>query len=308
VRVALVNNMPDAAFEDTERQFRSLLDAGTGDGPVLLSRYVLPSVKRATSAEEIAAQGYRDVRYLYHSQPDAVIVTGAEPLERRLVEESYWQDLRDLLSWCRSEVHAAYLSCLAAHAGALVFDDVERRPLGTKSSGTFSQVVAKAHPLMSGIRSVVLPQSRWNDIPAEEMENRGYQILAQSPLGGWSLAAGERGQCSFLLAQGHPEYGRLTLLREYRRDVRRYLLGRQATYPVMPAGYLDADGVALLESFEASAKAQPVDPTLSGHFPFKVASDHVTATWRRASRTLFRNWLRSVRQRAGEQTYTQKGA
>jgi homoserine O-succinyltransferase/O-acetyltransferase len=308
LRVALVNNMPDAAFEETEQQFRALLDAGTPDGPVLLARYVLPSVKRGMALREIVARGYRDVNHLYHSQADAVIVTGAEPMERRLVDESYWQDLQDVLGWCRSEVPAAYLSCLAAHAAVMVFDDIERQPLDAKCSGAFAQVVAKAHPLMTGIRSVKLPQSRWNDVPAAAMESRGYEVLAKSAEAGWALATAARGQCAFLLAQGHPEYRRLTLLREYRRDVRRYLSGQQTTYPGIPFGYLDPDGVALLEDYEAAAKVKPDGTALVGQFPFSVASAHVTADWRRASRALFKNWMRSVRHRAGQQFYTKKGA
>ena len=38
---ALVNNMPDAAFGATERQFVGLLDAGSGCETVVLTRYTM---------------------------------------------------------------------------------------------------------------------------------------------------------------------------------------------------------------------------------------------------------------------------
>ena len=51
------------------------------------------------------------------------------------------------------------------------------------------------------------------------------------------MAAREHGDGLFVLCQGHPEYGTLSLLREYRRDVRRYLFGRGAVpYPRLPDG------------------------------------------------------------------------
>ena len=65
----------------------------------------------------------------------------------------------------------------------------------------------------------------------------------------------------FVLCQGHPEYGTLSLLREYRRDVRRCVFGRGAVaYPQLPEGYLGPEAVATLEGFKRRAAATDVDP------------------------------------------------
>ena len=45
-----------------------------------------------------------------------------------------------------------------------------------------------------------------------------------------------------LFLQGHPEYEPATLLREYRRDIGRYLRGERDGYPAMPRGYFDDRG------------------------------------------------------------------
>jgi homoserine O-succinyltransferase/O-acetyltransferase len=307
LRVALVNNMPDTAFEETERQFRDLLEPASRDDTVELARYVLPDL-HSTSSGVSGGLGYQDVRNLYACPPDVLIVTGAEPKERELTDEAYWPALEELLWWARSEVPAAYLSCLASHAALLAFDEVKRQPLPEKCSGAFAQVIDRSEPLLGGAGLVRFVHSRWNDVPGSELRSRGYRILSESSQGGWTIASDERAPCSFLLSQGHPEYGQLTLLREYRRDVRRYLSGSQARYPSVPQGYLDQEGVALLRDFEASARAEGRDPALMGTFPFDLASGHVSARWHRAARAMFKNWVRSVRHLAHERSYSKKGA
>ena len=46
IEIGLVNNMPDAAVEATERQFVQLLDAASGETVVHLKLFSLPEVAR----------------------------------------------------------------------------------------------------------------------------------------------------------------------------------------------------------------------------------------------------------------------
>jgi homoserine O-succinyltransferase/O-acetyltransferase len=46
VDIGLVNNMPDAALDATERQFRALLEAAAAGIDVRLTLYTLPEVPR----------------------------------------------------------------------------------------------------------------------------------------------------------------------------------------------------------------------------------------------------------------------
>src|ERR1700759_1617354 len=48
--VALINNMPDPALEDTEVQFFDLLDAAAGDLPVFVTMFSLNEVARGEHA------------------------------------------------------------------------------------------------------------------------------------------------------------------------------------------------------------------------------------------------------------------
>ena len=74
-----------------------------------------------------------------------------------------------------------------------------------------------------------------------------------------------------LFFQGHPEYEDTTLLKEYRRDVGRFLDGRQPHYPTVPRGYLPSAAVGLLEEFRQRAHAQRA-PQLLKEFPFAAVA------------------------------------
>ena len=51
---ALVNNMPDAAFCATERQFVGLLDAGSGSETVVVTRYAMAEFLGASGSGRVS--------------------------------------------------------------------------------------------------------------------------------------------------------------------------------------------------------------------------------------------------------------
>lgn len=292
VQLALVNNMPDGAFEETERQWRDLVSAWSG-AEVDVRCFTLPGVERSPEVKASIANGYEDLGELWRLAPDALIITGAEPKRAELTDELYWPALEKLLWWGRSVVPSVLVSCLTAHAAVWTFDRLPRSLLPTKCTGVFRQVVARDHPLMRGVGTLSLPHSRFNEIPVTELEQVGYQVLAHSVGDGWTVAQGERGQCQLLLLQGHPEYSPLALLREYRRDVRRYLSGEQGSYPQIPGGYLGPDGVAALEQYQSEVFGRR-DPALLEDLPFDLAASQVSAAWDGPAKVLMGNWLTSV--------------
>lgn len=310
LRVALVNNMPDGAFEETERQFFGLLQSGAGAEAEAFTfeRYCLPGVVRGPHIKAVIAQLYAELPQLYANPPDALIITGAEPKKADLAEELYWPALERLLRWARSSVPSALVSCLSAHAALWVFDNLPRRLLLDKCSGVFAQHLDADHPLMAGVGDLALPHSRFNEVPTEAVEAAGYRVVARCADGPWTIAAAERGRCQFTLFQGHPEYHALTLLREYRRDVRRYLMGSQGSYPRVPAGYLAPEGEQALEVFAAELDGRMRDPVFMDDFPFETASHLVAADWQAPARALMGNWLALVRQRAAVRLYSETGA
>jgi homoserine O-succinyltransferase len=297
LEVALVNLMPDAAFEDADRQFVSLVRGGADNLMVDLGRFAIPVEGRRDDVARLIEEHYAPIDALTRWAPDAIVVTGTEPKADNLSEEAVWDDLVTLYRWAEATGCSVYSSCLAAHAAVLALDGVHRRRLPAKLSGVFTQRVRFGHPLTKGVAALRCPHSRLNEVPAEELERCGYEILVGSAEVGWSVAAREAGSLS-VLVQGHPEYGPSTLLREYRRDVRRYLEAEQDEYPQIPVGYLSAEAAALLDQFKVAATTER-DPSLMAAFPFEACAGKIRDDWTAPMQRMVGNWLHEVARGAG---------
>lgn len=290
VVIGLVNNMPDAALESTEAQFSGLLLAAAGPHTVRLRFTSFAELPRAAEARARIARSYWPLETLLAGAPDALIVTGTEPLAPRLREEPYWPRLTALLDWAEARTASSIWSCLAAHAAVEHFDGIGRRRLAEKRCGVYHHGLLAGHPLLTGVGApLAMPHSRWNELPIEALRAAGYEVLSSSAETG-ADAFVRRARSVMLFFQGHPEYEDTTLLKEYRRDVGRYLNGRQPHYPTVPRGYLSSAAVASLEGFGERARAQRT-PELLGEFPFAAAAAGLTAPWRPAAVAIYRNWL-----------------
>jgi homoserine O-succinyltransferase len=294
--LGLVNNMPDAAFIETENQFVNLLQVGAAQLDVRLRLYSMPSIDRNDAISQRIATKYFPMELLYAEAPDGLVVTGTEPHFSNLRDELYWADLEHLLRWTEANVPMAVLSCLASHAALLALDGIPRTPLPAKCSGVFQQVVDQDNPLTRGIAPAAFPHSRLNGVADEALVDNGYDIVVSSE-SGWTVAVRDSGRCSFVLFQGHPEYSPTTLLREYRRDARRYLEGSRTTFPALPTGYLDDVGTLLLEDFAVRATEDGANDRLMEEFPYEAVGEHIAVDWRRPSTQLFTNWLAEVGRR-----------
>src|SRR5215470_11780553 len=79
LRIGLINNMPDAALQSTERQFVELLEAAATNVVVQLRLLQLPQVPRSESGRRYLANAYADSAELLNRRFDGLIVTGTEP-------------------------------------------------------------------------------------------------------------------------------------------------------------------------------------------------------------------------------------
>jgi homoserine O-succinyltransferase/O-acetyltransferase len=296
LRIGLVNNMPDAALQATESQFQGLLADAAGAGHVQLRLTSFPELPRGAEALAHIRAHYWPLERLLAGSLDGLIVTGTEPRTPRLSEEPYWARFEQLLRWAPRATHASIWSCLAAHAAVQILDGIERQRLPQKRCGVYRSDTLAGHALLRGIEGPWrMPHSRWNDLPRAALERAGYTVLSDAP--GCGVDAFLRESPSlFLFFQGHPEYEETTLLREYRRDVGRYLSALQAHYPTLPEGYLTAAGVAHLEAFRAQALARRA-PELLERFPFAAVAAELSGGWHGAAVQLYRNWLTAIRHR-----------
>jgi homoserine O-succinyltransferase/O-acetyltransferase len=291
VRIALINNMPDAALEDTEVQFFELLNAAATDVPISLKLYSLPALPRGDAGHQHLAKFYCDIQDLLNSHFDGVIVTGTEPRQSELRNEPYWPALTEVLDWAEQNTSSTVLSCLAAHAGVLHSDGIPRHRLPDKQFGVFDYKKLHNHALTEGIgRQMQIPHSRWNEVRADALTSCGYGVLTQSAAAGVDLFVKRKQASLFVHFQGHPEYGARTLLKEYRRDIKRFLRRERETYPTMPHNYFDDASSKLLSEFQERAVSAP-NENLMADFPEAAIAKAVRGAWQESAATVYRNWL-----------------
>lgn len=290
LRVALVNNMPDAALQATETQFANLLAAASGALRVRLRLTYLPEVPREAAALASIAASYWPLERVMEDAPDAIIVTGTEPRASELEQEPYWPRLVQLLEWAQQRAASSIWSCLAAHAAVQALDGIRRRRLPEKRFGVFEHTPLRGMPLLDGVGAPLLtPHSRWNELSVDELRAAGYTVASASVHSGADMfVREERGL--MVCFQGHPEYQSATLLKEYRRDVGRYLRGEREHWPSLPHGYFSAEALEALEAFRLRAE-RVRDPALTAEFPHLQLGTDSQAPWRAAAVHIYRNWL-----------------
>ncbi|HEY6516792.1 MAG TPA: homoserine O-succinyltransferase [Steroidobacteraceae bacterium] len=288
--IALVNNMPDPALEATEGQFGSLLAAAADTLPVRLHHVWLPEVPRGPQALERLNRRYFSIDALLADPPDGLIVTGMEPRAATLREEPYWGRMVRLLEWAQTHTASSIWSCLAAHVAADALHGIRRRRLPEKCFGVFEHRVVSDHALLRGVGPVLpTPHSRWNELPVAGLQAAGFEIMSSASETGADLFLSP-GRSPLICFQGHPEYDELALLKEYRRDVGRYLRAEMAAWPNLPQGYFPAAGIAALAAYRARAEQAP-DPEQLSNFPMTELAAGIRAHWRSAGVTIYRNWL-----------------
>jgi homoserine O-succinyltransferase/O-acetyltransferase len=294
LHLGLVNNMPDSALEDTEMQFFELLDAASADLPVVIELFSLPEIARSDRAQTHVASNYSPLTELLDSELDGVIITGTEPRQRNLRDEPYWRSLTRVFDWAETHTTSAILSCLAAHASVLHSDNIDRTPLPDKQFGVFTYEKSLDHPLNSEVAATTrFPHSRWNEIRESSLLESGYHVVDHSSDAGVNLFVKQRQQSLFVHFQGHPEYFSRTLLKEYRRDIRRFLNHERETYPTMPFGYFDDEAVRLLTDFRQTAEHSRREQLID-LFPENALSDTLQNTWHSSAVAVYRNWLKLI--------------
>jgi homoserine O-succinyltransferase len=286
--IGLVNNMPDAAIRATERQFGTLLQADGLD--VRLRYFHLPQVPRSPSARSTFLNSYAQIDELWEGGVDGLIVTGAEPRAPRLQDEPYWHALCELIDWAENNTISTIWSCLATHAAVLHLDGVERRRLATKLFGVFGCSKVTDHPMLAGSPAEwPVPHSRLNDLDRAELAARGYVVLASSSIAGADTFLKQRNSL-FIFFQGHLEYDAQTLLREYIRDISRFINGERDSYPDMPRGYFNAATGAEFERIRNRAIADRNADILVTVAESPVAKNLINS-WRGSATNIYRNWL-----------------
>jgi len=228
---------------------------------------------------------------------DALIITGANVIEADLSKEIFWDPLMDLYQWAYENVTSTLCSCLASHAVLLCAYGIKREHLEIKRWGVFEHdLTTRDHPLIHDVNTrIVVPHSRFNDISAEQMEAEGLHVLATGPEAGVQLAVSPDGFRSVFF-QGHPEYDRISLMKEYKRDVGLYAHGELDSYPPVPKHYFNSFAKAILEEYRGRVEAAKRQGSPFPEFPESHILQGLHNTWHDSGEAIVGNWIGLVYQ------------
>jgi homoserine O-succinyltransferase len=173
---------------------------------------------------------------------------------------------------------------------------IDRQPLSAKMWGVFNHRIADTrHPLLRDMNTRFdVPHSRHNAITREQFEQAGLTILMESPEAGVHMVV-SKDQFRYVYLQGHPEYDINSLLKEYKREVLRFL-NDERDIPPYPANYFVQEVIDIVENYLTMAtRAKRLGHALP-QFPEKQILPYLDNTWGDSGKSLFNNWLGLVYQ------------
>ena len=254
LKLALLNLMP--LKEDTEIQFLRMLS----NTPLQVDLTFL-CVESYTSKHTPAShlnKFYKTFSEVKNQKFDGLIITGA-PVEQLDFEDViYWNELQEIMDWSNDHVTSTFHICWGAQAGLYHHYGIKKIQLKDKLFGVYKhRVLHRKVPLVRGFDDVFYaPQSRYTGIDEEAVAKcQDLKVLAASKETGSSIIVAKDGKQVFVT--GHSEYDRLTLDKEYRRDLEKKI-------PIqMPVNY----------------------------YPDNDMNQTPLLTWRANSNCLYSNWL-----------------
>ncbi len=216
LRILLLNLMPTKVT--TETQIARLL----ANSPLQVHLTLLQTASHAAthvSAEHLEAF-YKTFDQIQDERFDGMIITGA-PVEQMPFEQvDYWPELCRIFDYSVTHVYSTLHVCWGAQAALYYHYGIRKVALDEKMFGVFEhRVLRPSNPLVRGFDEVFYaPHSRHTGISRADVDTcPDLRILAESDLAGPFLLSTENGRQIFVM--GHPEYDKLTLDAEYRRDV-----------------------------------------------------------------------------------------
>ncbi len=297
LHIGLLNMMPDAALEATERQFFRLVGESNQIAQFYLHPFSIPNLSRGKKGQAHVDNYYESFEEIKKVGLDALIITGANVTGPDLSTQAFWQPLIEVIDWAYDNVTSTLCSCLTTHAVLEFRYQQKRRPLGFKRWGVYPHAVRnRSHPLVTGVNTRFdVPHSRYNQIDKQQFDNAGLHILAESESAGVHLAVSED-QFRLVFFQGHPEYDAISLLKEYKREVILYFGQYDTDYPPIPENYFSAQAQAILNEYQSQVKKAQSAKQALPDFPEQALIPLIDNTWHDSAEAIINNWIGQVYQ------------
>ncbi|OBS08188.1 homoserine O-succinyltransferase MetA [Acidihalobacter prosperus] len=297
LHIGLLNMMPDKALAATERQFLRLVAQSNPIAQFYVHPFTLDELPRGEDAREHIARYYERFEDLREQGLDALIITGANVTGPELSTQPFWEPLSQVIEWAWGNVTSTLCSCLATHAVLERRHGQRRQPRPAKIWGVFPhRVIDPGHPLVDGINTRFdVPHSRWNAVSRVQFREAGLRVLAESEEIGVHLATSADG-IRFVFFQGHPEYDTISLLKEYKRELRRYATGELDAYPPFVANYFDNWSQAVLREYRARLEQARRAGEAAPPLPEALLVPRLDNTWHDTAEAVVGNWMGLVYQ------------
>ncbi|MDF2611616.1 MAG: metA [Lachnospiraceae bacterium] len=216
LKIAILNLMP--IKEDTEVQLlRSLSNTPLQVDVTFLTTGTYVGKHTTTSHLDQFYLTYQEVKNLKF---DGLIITGAPVELMEFKDVTYWDELREIMEWSETNVTSTLHICWGAQAGLYYHYGIQKQTLDQKMFGIFEHKVLKRKvPFVRGFDDIFYaPHSRYTTVSREEILNcEELTILAESDEAGVFIVLAKEGKQIFVM--GHPEYDRVSLDKEYKRDI-----------------------------------------------------------------------------------------
>ncbi|MBE7049543.1 MAG: homoserine O-succinyltransferase [Ruminococcaceae bacterium] len=254
LKIAILNIMPTKIV--TETQLARVL----GNTPLQVEiDFVHTSSHRSKNiSEDHINEFYKDFSAIKGNKYDGMIITGAPVELLEFDDVDYWDELKEIMEWSKTNVTSTLHICWAAMAGLYYHYGIKKHSYDKKLFGVFPhKVKSKRTMLVRGFDDVFyVPHSRHSYVKLEDVENEPeLKIISTSKEAGLYIAASKDKKQIFVT--GHSEYDPDTLSKEYFRDI-------DAGKPIdIPVNYFKDD----------NPEKSPV------------------VTWRSHANLLFSNWL-----------------
>lgn len=252
--IAILNLMP--LKEDAELQIlRSLSNTPLQVNVTFVATSTHESTHTSMSHLNKFYQSFEEVK---NRNFDGFIITGA-PVEQMEYEEvDYWDEITEIMEWTKTHVTSTLHLCWGAQAGLYYHYGIKKYALPKKMFGVYGhRVMNRKVPLVRGFDDYFYaPHSRHTEVRKEDiLKHPELTILAESKEAGVFLVIEKEGRQIFVM--GHPEYDRLTLDKEYKRDL---------------------------------AKNLPIEMPVN-YYPNDNANEKPLLQWRSHGNILYANWL-----------------
>lgn len=216
LKIAILNLMPNK--EETEVQLlRSLSNTPLQVDVTFLTTGTYVGKHTPTSHLD---QFYLTCKDVKDQKFDGLIITGAPVELMEFDEVDYWDELKTIMEWSKTHVTSTLHICWAAQAGLYYHYGIQKRRLDKKMFGVYEHRVLKRKvPFVRGFDDLFYaPHSRYTTVAKEDIvKNEELEILAESDEAGVLIVMASEGKQIFVM--GHPEYDRVSLDQEYKRDI-----------------------------------------------------------------------------------------